>query len=145
LNKDLGLFSLPLASKPISYIIYLTAAPHFLLGGASYRFTRALTSARAFQPSGSVTRQLVSIQLVEYTIFIAFFMRKVLFITNLFRKKQTVNRKLYKEMIKRLIARVRRVMPEFQESGSCYFLHDDAAAHSSGVVSEFLAKQEIPF
>jgi hypothetical protein len=32
------------------------------------------------------------------------------------------------------------VRPEFQESGSWYLLHDNALAHSSGVVSKFLAK-----
>jgi hypothetical protein len=33
-------------------------------------------------------------------------------------EKQTVNGKFHKEMIKRLVARVHRVRPEFQESGS---------------------------
>jgi hypothetical protein len=35
-------------------------------------------------------------------------------------------------------------MPEFQECGSCYRLHDNAPVHSSGVLSEFLAKLGIP-
>jgi transposase len=47
-------------------------------------------------------------------------------------------------VIKSLVARVHRVRPEFQKSGSWYLLHDKAPAHSSGVVSEFLAKREIP-
>jgi hypothetical protein len=59
-------------------------------------------------------------------------------------EKQTVNNKFYNEVIKRLIARVHRVRPEFQESGSWHLLHDNAPAHSSGVVSEFLAKRGIP-
>jgi transposase len=63
---------------------------------------------------------------------------------NLCRKKQTVNGKFYKEVIKRLIARVHRVRPVFQESGSWYLLHDNAPEHSSDVVSEFLAKRGIP-
>jgi hypothetical protein len=54
---------------------------------------------------------------------------------------QTVNGKFYKEIIKRLIDRFR---PEFQESGSWYLLHDNAPGHSSGVVSDFLAKRGIP-
>jgi hypothetical protein len=54
-------------------------------------------------------------------------------------EKQRVNGKFHKEVIKRLVPRVHRVMPEFQESGSRYLLHDIAPAHSSGVVSEFLA------
>jgi transposase len=58
--------------------------------------------------------------------------------------EQTVNGKFHKEVIKRLIARVHRVRPEFQESGSWYLLHDNAPAHSSGAVSEYLAQRGIP-
>jgi hypothetical protein len=59
-------------------------------------------------------------------------------------EKQIVNGECYKEVIKRFIARVHRVRPEFQESGSWYLLHDSAPAQSSGVVPEFLAKRGIP-
>jgi hypothetical protein len=59
-------------------------------------------------------------------------------------EKQTVNDKFHKEVIKRLVARVHRVRPEFPESESWYLLHDSAPAYSSGFVSEFLAKLEIP-
>jgi transposase len=47
-------------------------------------------------------------------------------------------------VIKRLIARVHCFRPDFQENGSWYLLHDDAPAHSSGVVAEFLAERRIP-
>jgi hypothetical protein len=63
---------------------------------------------------------------------------------NLCRKKQTVKGKFYKEVIKRLIARVHCVRHEFQESGSWYLLHNNALVHSTGVVSKFLAKRGIP-
>jgi histone-lysine N-methyltransferase SETMAR len=56
---------------------------------------------------------------------------------------QTVNGKFYKEVIKKLNARVHRARPEFQESGSWYLLPDIAPAHSLGVVPEFLAKRGI--
>jgi hypothetical protein len=59
-------------------------------------------------------------------------------------EKQTVNSKFYEEVIKRLIAWVHHVRPEFQESVFWYLLHDNALAHSLGVVSEFLAKRGIP-
>jgi transposase len=59
-------------------------------------------------------------------------------------EKQTVNGTFYKEVIKRLLARVHGVRPEFQESGSWYLLHDNAPEHSSGVFSDFLAKRGIP-
>jgi hypothetical protein len=45
--------------------------------------------------------------------------------------KMTLNCKFYKEVIKRLFARIHRVRPEFQESGSRYLLHDNAPAYSS--------------
>jgi histone-lysine N-methyltransferase SETMAR len=51
---------------------------------------------------------------------------------------------MLEEMIKRLIARVHRVRPEFQESVSWYLPHDNALAHYSGIISKFLAKQGIP-
>jgi hypothetical protein len=59
-------------------------------------------------------------------------------------EKQTVNGKFYKEVIKRLIAQVHRVRPEFQDSGFWNLLNNNEPAHSSGVVSEFLAKRWIP-
>jgi hypothetical protein len=59
-------------------------------------------------------------------------------------EKQIVNGKFYKQTIKRLIARVHRVRPEFQESRFSYLLQNNAPAHSLGVISEFLAIQEIP-
>jgi hypothetical protein len=58
-------------------------------------------------------------------------------------EKQTVNDKFYKEAIKRIIARVHHVRPEFQENGSWYRLHDNAPSHFSGVVLKFLAKRGI--
>jgi hypothetical protein len=73
-------------------------------------------------------------------ILTVFLYAKVSFIMNFVLEKQTVNGKCYKEVIKRLVARVHRVRPEFQESGSWHLLHDNAPAHSSGFVSEFLAK-----
>jgi hypothetical protein len=78
------------------------------------------------------------------TMMTAFFDAKGVIYHEFVPEKQTVNGKFYKEVIKRLIARVHRVRPEFQESGSWYLLHDNARAHSSGVGSEFLAKRGIP-
>jgi hypothetical protein len=59
-------------------------------------------------------------------------------------EKQAVNGEFHKEAIERLIGRVHRVRPEFQEGGSWCVLHDNAPAHSSGVASEFLTKRGIP-
>jgi hypothetical protein len=74
------------------------------------------------------------------TILIAFFDDKVIIHHEFVPEKQIVKVYFYKEMIKRLLAQVPRIRPEFQESESWYLLHDNAPEHSSGVVSEFLAK-----
>jgi hypothetical protein len=53
-------------------------------------------------------------------------------------EKQTVRYTCYEEVVKRLIAQVHSIRPEFQESGSWYALHNNAWTYSSGDVSEFL-------
>jgi transposase len=78
------------------------------------------------------------------TMSTALFYAKVTIHHEFVPEKQTVNGKFYKKEIKRLIARVHHVRPEFQERGSWFLLHDNAPAHSSGVVSEFWAKRGIP-
>jgi hypothetical protein len=74
----------------------------------------------------------------------AFFYAKGIIHHEFVPEKQTVNGKFDKEVIKRSIDQVHCVRPEFKESGSWYLLHDNAPAHSLGVVSEFLAKRGIP-
>jgi hypothetical protein len=59
-------------------------------------------------------------------------------------EKQTVNGEFYKEVIRRLIAGVHRVGPEFQESGSWYLLHENAPAHSSVFSSRVLGETRDP-
>jgi hypothetical protein len=82
--------------------------------------------------------------LVKIILTAFFVVVKLSFIMKFCRQKQTVNGRICKEMIKRLIARVHCVGPEFQESGSWYLLRDNAPTHSLGVVSEFLAKRWVP-
>jgi hypothetical protein len=66
------------------------------------------------------------------TVLTAFFNAKGNIHHEFLPEKQTVNGKFYKEAI------------EFQENGPSYLLHNNASAHSSGVVSEFFAKRGIP-
>jgi hypothetical protein len=49
--------------------------------------------------------------------------------------KQTVNGKLYKAVIKKLIARVHGARSELQESYFWYLLHDNASGNLLSVVS----------
>jgi hypothetical protein len=62
------------------------------------------------------------------TTLTAFFYAKVIIHHQSVPEKQTVNGKFYKEMIKRLIAGVHRVRPEFQESRSWYLPHNNPPA-----------------
>jgi hypothetical protein len=78
------------------------------------------------------------------TMLTAFFDAKGIIHHEFVPEKEIVNGKFYKEVIMRLNAQVHHVRPEFQEGGSLYLLHDNAQAHSSGVVSKFLMKQGIP-
>jgi hypothetical protein len=78
------------------------------------------------------------------TMLTAYLMLKGIIHHEIVPERQTVNCEFYKEVIKRLSARVHCVKPEFQESGSWYLLHDNASAHFSGIFFEFLVKQGIP-
>jgi hypothetical protein len=76
------------------------------------------------------------------TMLTAFFDAEGIIHHEFVQEKQTVNGKYkyYKEVIKRLINQIHRLRPEFQKRGSWYLLHDNAQAHSSGIVPEFLVK-----
>jgi hypothetical protein len=78
------------------------------------------------------------------TMLTAFFDAKGIIHHEFLQEQQIVNGKYNKEVFKRLITQVHRLRPEFQESGSWYLLHDNAQAHSSGVVSRYLTKRGIP-
>jgi hypothetical protein len=57
---------------------------------------------------------------------------------------RAVNKGYYAEVLSRLVQRIRRVRPQFQERGSWFLLHDYARTHTAISVKQFLAKQEIP-
>jgi hypothetical protein len=78
------------------------------------------------------------------TILTAFFDAKGIIHHELMTEKQNVIGKFYNGAIKRMIAGVHHLRREFQESGSWYLLHDNAPAHSSGVVSKFWVKLGVP-
>jgi hypothetical protein len=97
-----------------------------------------------FSPKKPKAQKLKIQKLRVKTMLTAFFYAEGIIHHEFVPEKQIVNGKLYKEVIKKLITRVYCVRPEFQESGSWYLLHDNAPAHSSGIVSECLAERGIP-
>ena len=56
---------------------------------------------------------------------------------------QTINKEYYVEVLKRLRDAVRRKGPRFWSSGDWFLHHDNAPAHSSNLVQQFLAKHKI--
>jgi hypothetical protein len=57
---------------------------------------------------------------------------------------RTVSKEYYEEVLSRLVQRIRRVSPHFQERGSCFLSHDSAKPHTAVSVKQFLAKHGIP-
>ena len=56
---------------------------------------------------------------------------------------QTINKEYYVEVLKRLRDAVRRKRPRFWSRGDWLLHHDNAPAHSSNLVQQFLAKRKI--
>ena len=56
---------------------------------------------------------------------------------------QTINKEYYVEILKRLRDAVRRKRARFWSSGDWLFHHDNAPAHLSNIVQQFLAKHKI--
>ena len=53
----------------------------------------------------------------------------------------TVNAEYYVGVLNRLLARIRKVRPQYWEQGSWSLLHDNAPVHKSRMVRQFVAKQ----
>ena len=56
---------------------------------------------------------------------------------------QTINKEYYVEVLKRLRDTVRRKRPRFWSSSDWLLHHDNAPAHSSNLVQQFLTKHKI--
>ncbi|CAK9801097.1 Mariner Mos1 transposase [Anthophora plagiata] len=55
----------------------------------------------------------------------------------------TVTAEYYLAVLKRLVGRVHRIRPEYREPSSWRLLHDNAPAHRSLIVTDFLTKNDI--
>ncbi|UYV70034.1 hypothetical protein LAZ67_7001543 [Cordylochernes scorpioides] len=56
---------------------------------------------------------------------------------------QTITGEYYLNVLKRLIARIRRIRPEYRDEDSWCLLHDNAPSHFSLIVRRFLAKNNV--
>ena len=56
---------------------------------------------------------------------------------------QTVHGDFYFAVMKRLVARIARIRPQYREQGSWWLLHDNAPAHNCIKVRNFLASKSV--
>lgn len=77
------------------------------------------------------------------TMLIVFFDARGIIHREFVPPNQTVNAVFYKGVMERLLARIRRVRPQFHESGDWFLLHDNAPSHSSILVKQYLAKRQV--
>ena len=69
-----------------------------------------------------------------------FFILRVSYTTSKLPKGQTINKEFYLEVLRRLRESVRRKRPEKWRDGDWILHHDNAPAHTSHFVQQFLAK-----
>ncbi|KAM0734110.1 Mariner Mos1 transposase [Formica fusca] len=76
-------------------------------------------------------------------MLIAFYNSKGLVLHEFLPSGQTVTGAFYLEVLRRLVARIRRVRPEYKDPESWCLLHDNAPSHNVIIVRQFLAKNQI--
>jgi hypothetical protein len=77
------------------------------------------------------------------TMFIVFFDAQGVIHREFVPEGQTVNGQFYLVVMERLLKRILRVRPEFHISKEWFLLHDNALAHTAGVVARFLARKQV--
>jgi hypothetical protein len=77
------------------------------------------------------------------TMFIVFFDAQSVIHREFVPEGQTMNGKFYLGVMELLLKRIRRVRPEFHNSKDWFLLHDNAPAHTAGVVARFLTRKQV--
>jgi len=77
------------------------------------------------------------------TMLIAFFDARGIIHHEFVPPNTTVNKKFYKGVMTRLLARMRRVRKDLYDSGDWFLLHDNAPAHTAIMVQQYLAKRKV--
>ena len=77
------------------------------------------------------------------TLVITFYDSKGIIYKEFVPPGKTVNAMYYFAVMKRLLARIRHVRPEYRESGSWRLLHDNAPSHLSTLMTDFFIKNHI--
>ncbi len=77
------------------------------------------------------------------TMLITFFDCRGIIHREFLRQGSTVTGAFYKDVLNRLLQRMRRVRPELLDSGNWFLLHDNAPSHKSIIVQQFLARRQV--
>ena len=77
------------------------------------------------------------------TMLICFYDSEGIIHTEFLPPGQTITAVFYLGVMKRLLARIRRVRPQYREKGSWRLLHDNAPSHRSNLITDFLTKNFI--
>lgn len=77
------------------------------------------------------------------TMLITFFDSKGIIHKEFVPPGQTITGEYYLNVLKRLMARIRRIRPEYRDGNSWCLLHDNAPSHKSIIVSRFLTNNNV--
>jgi len=77
------------------------------------------------------------------TMLITFFDSRGIIHREFLRQGSTITGAFYRDVLDRLLKRMRRVRPELLDSGKWWLLHNNAPAHKSIIVQEFLTKRQV--
>lgn len=77
------------------------------------------------------------------TMFICFYDSRGIIHKEFVRPGQTVTGAFYKTVLKRLLARIRRIRPEYRDKAKLRLVHDNAPAHRSSVITDYLDQNGI--
>ncbi len=118
-----------------------------MTGDESWCFLYDLQTKR--QSAAWLNSQALRLQKVRYqkscvkTMLIAFFDSKGLIHHEYVPFGQTVNATFYLIVLKRLVALISRLRPEYREPGSWSLLHDNAKSHTAHIIQQYFAKNQI--
>lgn len=77
------------------------------------------------------------------TMLITFFDSKGIILKEFVPTGQTVTGEYYLEVLKRLMARIRRIRPDYRDPERWSLLHDNASSHTALIVRHFLARNQV--
>lgn len=110
----------------------------FMYDPQTKRQSSAWLSPKAQRPT-KVRQQKSKVK----TMVIVFFDSKGLIHHEFVPQGQTVNAKFYLEVMKRLVHRIRRIHPEYQDPGIWCLSHDNAPGHTATLLTRYYAANQI--